>query len=77
MLLDAFTNDELQELLDAAKASLLGGKSVVTWTSLGSSATMQWDMRPVDTINIVTQELIIRGIIIRTQTKVFTGRLIH
>lgn len=77
MMLDAFTVDELNTLLDAAKTSLLAGKSVVSWSSLGTSATMQWDIRPVDCINQVTEELIIRGELDRTKSKVYTGRMVH
>lgn len=52
-----WTTDEVLEILDVAKASLKEGKSVVSWTSLGSSATMQWDLSPVRMIQECTAYL--------------------
>ena len=41
-----YTLDEVDSIVDQAKASLAEGKSVVQWTSLGSSAQMAWDIHP-------------------------------
>lgn len=42
-----YTIDEVQELCDAAKASLLAGQVVTSWTSLGTSATMTLSIHPL------------------------------
>jgi len=51
---NVWTMEEVLELLDAAKLALKQGKSVVSWTSLGSSATMQWDIHPMVVIKEAT-----------------------
>lgn len=50
-----WTVDEVQEILDNAKAALKQGQSVVSWTSLGSSAQMTWNIHPLVVIREATQ----------------------
>lgn len=52
-----FTEDDLLSILKAAKDSLIAGKSIVSWTSLGSSATLQWDIHPLTLIKECTLSL--------------------
>lgn len=49
-----FTAEEVQEILDGAKASLKAGQSITSWTSLGSSATMTWAIHPLVVIKEAT-----------------------
>jgi hypothetical protein len=51
---NVFTRDEVETILQAAKDSLMAGKSVVQWTSLGSSAQLQWDISPMTVIKEAT-----------------------
>jgi hypothetical protein len=41
-----YTRDEVDSIVDQAKASLASGQTVVQWTSLGSSAQMSWAVHP-------------------------------
>ena len=55
--INLFTEDELLTILQSAKNSLLEGKSIVQWTSLGSSAQLQWDIQPMILIQECTKTL--------------------
>lgn len=52
-----FTTEEVLEYLEAAKLSLKEGKSVVSFSSVGTSATMQWDISPLRMIEECTRYL--------------------
>jgi len=52
-----WTVEEVQELLDKAKADLLAGKSITSWSSLGTSATMTTVISPLRMIEECTKFL--------------------
>lgn len=71
-----WTVDEIQQILQAAKDSLLAGKSVVSWTSLGTSATLQWDIHPLTIIRECT--IYLQKVDPATYGRaVKTGRILH
>jgi len=54
---NVWTIEEVQELLDKAKADLLDGKSITSWNSLGTSATMTTVLSPIRMIEECTKFL--------------------
>lgn len=76
--LSAIPSDKLKEMLKVATDALIAGATVVSFTTLGTSATLSRNWFPSDIVTLVTQELVKRGDIQRYSSKpIKAGRTTH